>query len=348
MHNLADKEKISRNHTRAVSISFPHRPPPIGGPGSFQERFERAVRDKGWNVLYSNDQARPDIVFVVGGTKRLIWIWLSKLRGAKIVHRLDGVSWQHRKAWPGAGQWIACEIRNFLVRIIRNHLSDAIVYQSQFVARWWSQWYGETKKTEQIIYNAVDLGVFSPRPVDTDAAEEIISVEGQLNAVRTLAFLGEITRRPILVYGQTSEPERKKLIAINSNIQFMGTVSRDEIPKALSGKRVFLNLELNPACPNSVIEALASGIPVVGYDTGSLQELVGDEAGIIVPYGADPWRLEPPVSGAINKAIDDIFQNYDEFSQRARQRAENLFNIDRMIDRYLDVIEQAMTSNRPN
>ena len=50
----------------------------------------------------------------------------------------------------------------------------------------------------------------------------------------------------------------------------------------------------NKPCPNSVIEALASGVPVVGYNSGSLKELVGN-AGIILPYtGGDPNKMEGP------------------------------------------------------
>ena len=45
--------------------------------------------------------------------------------------------------------------------------------------------------------------------------------------------------------------------------------------------------------PNSVIEALACGLPVVSFDTGALPELVTPGAGRVVAYGGDPWRLDP-------------------------------------------------------
>ena len=42
------------------------------------------------------------------------------------------------------------------------------------------------------------------------------------------------------------------------------------------------------------MEALACGMPVVSFDTGALPELVTQDAGRVVAYGADAWRLEPP------------------------------------------------------
>ena len=57
--------------------------------------------------------------------------------------------------------------------------------------------------------------------------------------------------------------------------------------------------EVNPPCPNSVIESLACGLPVIGFDSGSLKELVTDDAGCIVPYGSNPWKLETPDISAL-------------------------------------------------
>ena len=47
--------------------------------------------------------------------------------------------------------------------------------------------------------------------------------------------------------------------------------------EALSSVSVYLGLERNLPCPNSVVESLASGTPVVGYVTGSLPEPVPED-----------------------------------------------------------------------
>src|SRR6185295_2938242 len=77
-------------------------------------------------------------------------------------------------------------------------------------------------------------------------------------------------------------------------VKFLGTIPREQIPQLARSSHLMYCAEVNPPCPNSVIEALACGLPVVGFDSGSLKELVSEDAGRIVPYGADPWKLETP------------------------------------------------------
>ena len=96
--------------------------------------------------------------------------------------------------------------------------------------------------------------------------------------------------------------------------------------------------DLNAACPNSVIEALACGLPVAAFATGALPELVTGEAGRLAPYGGDPWKLERPDAPALAQAVEEILQDQPRFRAAARQRAEEAFGLDRMVERYLDVL----------
>ncbi|MBM3136822.1 MAG: glycosyltransferase [Chloroflexi bacterium] len=96
--------------------------------------------------------------------------------------------------------------------------------------------------------------------------------------------------------------------------------------------------EINAACPNSVIEALACGLPVVSYATGSIPELVGQEGGITVPYGANYWKLEAPKTEPLAKAAAQVLDNQEKFRKHARKRAEENFSLDVMVERYLKVL----------
>ena len=60
------------------------------------------------------------------------------------------------------------------------------------------------------------------------------------------------------------------------NISFQGHIPREKVKEILSNnKRIFFLLELNPPCPNSLIEAISVGLPCIGFDTGSFKELLG-------------------------------------------------------------------------
>jgi glycosyltransferase involved in cell wall biosynthesis len=106
----------------------------------------------------------------------------------------------------------------------------------------------------------------------------------------------------------------------------------------MRSSHVLFSAEINPPCPNSVIEALACGLPVIGFDTGSLSELVQGEAGRLAVYGADEWKMEPPDIPALAAAATQVLQDQQNFRKAAREQAEAKFALDKMVDEYLNVL----------
>jgi hypothetical protein len=58
----------------------------------------------------------------------------------------------------------------------------------------------------------------------------------------------------------------------------------------------------------------------------------------LVPYGGDPWKLDAPDLPALTRAAAEILVNQDRFRAAARQRAEEAFNLDTMVDGYLEAM----------
>ena len=77
---------------------------------------------------------------------------------------------------------------------------------------------------------------------------------------------------------------------------------------------------------------------MAAFATGALPELVTGEAGRVVPYGGDPWKLKKPDLPALADAAAEILGDQPHFRAAARQRAEQAFGLDRMVDLYLDVL----------
>ena len=121
-------------------------------------------------------------------------------------------------------------------------------------------------------------------------------------------------------------------------IRFVDSMPREEIPFFERSSHLLFSAEVNPPCPNSVIEALACGLPVVGFDTGSLSELVQGDAGRLAVHGANPWKLEQPDIASLAEAAYEVLRDNDRFRKSARERAEAVFGLDTMVDEYLKVL----------
>jgi glycosyltransferase involved in cell wall biosynthesis len=329
-----------------MTIAFPHLPGK-GGPGSFQTRFEKALYAEGWNIVYAGDRVVPDVVMVVGGTRKLLWLWKMKRVNVPILYRLDGINWLHRKQ----GDWsrlIRGEIRNLLCKFIHAFLADYIVYQSAFVAEWWRAAGWKKHKHFSIISNGVDLDDFM---IDVKYPEPqyLLCLEGHLDySPYAIELMNRIAKAlegnlSLVAYGGfENNSNHKRLIKI---IDYQGKVNREKLSQVYPGT-IYLSLDINPACPNTVIEALASGAPVVGFETGALKELVTDQGGAIVDYGSDPWKLGFPDVNALLSGIEEVKGSYINYAQKARSLAEENHNIKLIVEKYISVIQQLIVNER--
>ena len=124
-----------------------------------------------------------------------------------------------------------------------------------------------------------------------------------------------------------------------NSVEWAGLVPHEQIPALDRSAHLLYSSDINAACPNSVIEALACGLPVLGFDTGALPELVTGNSGRVVPYGGDPWQLEPPEIAALAEAAVKILVRQTQFRAAARARAEDAFGLDLMLDDYLQALK---------
>ncbi len=266
--------------------------------------------------------------------------------------------------------YIRAEYSNWLMLLIRNRLAHAVIYQSEFARNWWQREYGDAGVEHTVIHNGVDLDEFTPNGDGSPPDEfwRLLLVEGSLmggyemgleSAVELAVKLADCLqqdahkslRRPVelCVAGKVS-PEVKKewqgrLSALGSSVErqtfrlnWAGLVPGERVPQLDRTAHLLFSADLNAACPNSVIEALACGLPVVAFNTGALNELVRGDAGRIVAYGGDPWKLDPPDTDTLAAASLEVLQNLDHHRKAARQCAVDGFNIDRVVDDYLRVL----------
>ncbi len=314
---------------------------------SFRLKFEQGLKTRGIDVTYELGD-KSDAVLVIAGTRFLPDLGRVRRRGIRVVQRLDGINWVQRVKWSGVKYTVRAEYGNFMLSLIRNRFADRVIYQSQFIRKWWEDWYGMAKAPASVIINGVDLDTYTPegeheRPTDK---YRMLLLEGSLarglnsglfHAVSVAEKMSAKYPMEVVVAGTVDEATQRKLQS-KISVKFLGTVPRAEIPKLARSSHLMYCAEVNPPCPNSVIEALACGLPVIGFDSGSLKELVSEDAGCIVPYGANPWKLETPDVSALAESVREVIEKQKQFRSAARKRAESEFGLDKMVESYLKVL----------
>jgi glycosyltransferase involved in cell wall biosynthesis len=320
----------------------------LSGVASFRIKLEEGLRSRGVAIAHKVTLS-ADAVLVLAGTRNLLPLWRARLRGQKIAQRLDGINWVHRRRNTGLRHYVRAEYGNFVLSLIRSRIATKIIYQSEFSRNWWNDRYGEARIPSAVIHNGIDLHTYSPGDAGIPPLKlyNLLIVEGNLgggyemgldNAIDLAETLKVRHDLPVAltVVGKISDGHRERVSAqARIPIQWMGVQPRERIPDIMRSAHAFFSSDLHPACPNSVIEALACGLPVVAFDTGALKELVIGNAGRIVPYGSDSWKIEKPDIPALADAAHEVLKNQPNFRKAARTQAESALGLDKMVDEYL-------------
>ncbi len=116
---------------------------------------------------------------------------------------------------------------------------------------------------------------------------------------------------------------------------------REDVPELLRSMDVFVLPSLAEGISNTILEAMASGLPVVATDVGGNSELVDqDKTGYLVPR-ADPVAL----SRAIQRYTSSPGLRR-EHGERARRRCEGDFSIETMVRNYQALYDGLMQADK--
>jgi glycosyltransferase involved in cell wall biosynthesis len=154
----------------------------------------------------------------------------------------------------------------------------------------------------RVIPNGVDTNHFSPGPAGAPREPRQILFSGRLSLqkdlatlLRALALLSNPPPYELALAGDG--PERPCLerlardLGLDRVVRFLGWTPRAELPARYRTADLFVMPSRDEGMPNSVLEAMASGLPVVATAVPGNEELVLPGVnGVLVPPG-DPERL---------------------------------------------------------
>ncbi|WP_206196774.1 TIGR03088 family PEP-CTERM/XrtA system glycosyltransferase [Zooshikella ganghwensis] len=297
-----------------------------------------------WKVLR---QLKPDYVHTrnIATLEGQFIAWLAGARGR--IHGEHGWDVYDLAGSNKKYQWLRRVMNPFVKHYIalssesRDYLINSVGVAANKVAH---------------IYNGVDTDKFSPEtPLASDVPESftqpgqlIIGTVGRLAKVKhqqsLLAAFIELkkdssiadTIKLVLV---GDGPEKDSLQAqaeqagVAASVWFAGM--RQDIPQLMRRFAIFVLPSLAEGISNTILEAMASGLPVVATDVGGNSELIQHQQnGMIVP--ADNVA-------ALAEAIRQYLINAECRKQHglaARQHVVETFSMDAMVNRYTSIYDQ--------
>jgi sugar transferase (PEP-CTERM/EpsH1 system associated) len=251
-----------------------------------------------------------------------------------------------------------------LLRRLHAPLVDRYITVSQDLARYLARRVGVAQPRIRQVYNGVDTARFAPRPPGAPrpalpdgfaGPDDILigtvgrlqPVKDQATLLRAFARLRETQPalwprlRLAIVGGGPLEAELQALAAeLDVGAQLWLSGARDDVPAILASFDVFVLPSLSEGISNTILEAMACGLPVLATGVGGNLELVKDGvcgrfftpgdvdalSGLLAAYGGDAGLRGAHGAAARHIAVEEfsmaaMVNNYMAVYDSAGKRA---------------------------
>lgn len=309
-------------------------PPPPGGMANQTLQLFRLLSEEGLkvNVVQTNAMFRPALVGRLRGLRavyrllpyvRRLW---SAMRDAQVVHLMANSGWSW--FWFAVPAALVARLRDVpLVINYRGGEAEPFLERSAWTvrpivkraaalavpSRFLQGVFGRFGMAATIVPNIVDLTRFRPSPLRGGRSVHLLVTRNleplydNATAIRALALVREqVPDARLTIAGEG--PERKALeklateLGVWDAVRFCGRVDHAEIPALYASADVCLNPSLADNMPNALLEALASGVPVVSTNVGGVPHLVEHERTALLVNAGDASAMADAVLRLVRDA----------------------------------------------
>ena len=244
--------------------------------------------------------------------------------------------------------------RRVVYRLVSRH--GTVIAVSKDLKQFICDTVGVPEKRVEVIYNGVaPAQMITDEEIQTCKAElevsgcyPLLGVVGSLYPVKGHRFLleamPEILRRwpnaRLLVIGRgeldVALKEQVEQLAVGANVHFLGM--RQDVPRLLSVLDVFILPSLSEGLSLALLEAMASGKPVVATRVGGNPELID--------HGRTGFLIQPEDGKDLAAHLLNLLSDpgmMQQFGRQASERVQQHFSMGQMVDRYRDLYARSCT-----
>ena len=294
-------------------------PPPSGGMANQMNQLKGLLEQEGVEVAVAQVNApyKPMWVGKIKGIRALArmipyLMILWKVTGkVDVLHVLanSGWSWHlfaapairiaRRRGTPVVINYRGGEAEVFFKKSFRQvkktlKFASGVIVPSAYLQTVFDKWNWPT----EVVPNIINLGRFSVSskekfigPPRILVARNLEPIYDNSTAIRAFSLLlKDYPHAQLVVAG--SGPERENLLQLvnsenlSNSVTFTGRVDNAQMAELFGQSTIMLNPSLADNMPNSVLESLASGVPVVSTNVGGIPYLVRhEETALLVEPG---------------------------------------------------------------
>ena len=216
---------------------------------------------------------------------------------------------------------------------------------------------GLPQNSIKVIYNGVDIQKFKPNKKskiilsEKRSSENIILSVGRLTEAKDhknllnsckILYKNNLNYKCLLVGDGELKHELENMtleLGLNDKVFFLG--NRTDVSNILNNASVFVLHSQREGLPVALLEAMASGLPVVATNVGGVPE--------IIKNGTNGIIIEPNHPEGLADAIQKIFSDKKfaiSLGENARKTINNFFSLDSTAKKYSELYMCTYRNNR--
>ena len=330
-------------------------------------RGHRAVVVSGGGRLVKELDAIKARHYTLPVGRKSVFTVIRMIRALRDIIRAEDIDIVHaRSRVPALTAFLACKITNriFITTAhgyYNKHLLSEVMSWGRFVivasnimAKHMVHNFAVPYNRIRLIPRGVDLTRFKFRDPNTHNPEgftigmvsRITPLKGHVDFIKAVSALSRyIPQLKVLIAGGASKAKYKedlelltRRLGLSRTIEFLGP--REDVPSVMAELDLLVSATVTPeAFGRVIIEAGASGVPVVSTRVGGVVDIIEDEKNGILCAPSDPKDM-----------ADKILKIYKDKELRnriifeARARVETDFDMNSMMERTFSVYKEALGS----